>query len=1222
MKNRLLAMMAFCGATAFAMPAWAEVDPPVLTFVEPDLEAIKGGTRDVFYIYSVEVGKFLANGADFNTSLVVADAGQPITLSWGNDYELIKHVGQADYSNAVSFRMSMMKAQSNGGFHEIFIDPAPKAYVDHNNQGHMLWDIEKVEGTDYYSITVNKEDPTYGTSNVSYANTMMGVPANAEGVFQQVVNPLIVPGSAGYENAAFSWKFVEPSVYELYAAKKNSMKPALDRAQEVGYTDTADEMALYTSSTATAEEITAAAEQLSEDIIDFLYAQASSTNPVDLTSKMQNPSFIDAGGNATTSGWETWRANSNNNFQAQANRANTATAEDGNPLPNFFERWLPSGAHGAYYVQQKLTDMPNGKYQLKAYIMCNQTEENGGANGLYLYAGSMVGETSQVGEFASPDGGAYAKIVTLDFDALGGDVTVGMRATDEYKGNWSFVAEFTLSYLGNEGAVSMRDMLTQRVAEAEEQYVSEFGGPHSAASDEQYHAMIEKCQAAIANTEVDDDSLTTLIGELKASLDNLQTDITAYADFETLINSWDEKRYSETYEGFQMDNYDNFLDEVFTALDERTYVPSTLDSIQHMSDSIWAMDLAAVMTSGEFTDVTQMLNNPSFTGNSSGWSGTSTGWGFDCAEVYQASFDVYQELTGMPSGSYHVSLQAFQRPGWADDFAATWGDESTRKISAYAYANDARADFPHLLDYLTPDTVGFTSGGFIALTKGPEGVVGQYVANNMESAGYMFTSDPNNYKIEFNCFVGSDGVLRVGVKKDSYDGNTEPGTWSIFDNIQVTYLGADNYDGAKDLVNEEIARAQEALTTDTVATQTALDTLNIAIAYANSVVENLTEETYNKAVDTLQAAINGYNADVTLVANLHAKAENFEDKLTRTDTLSFVDYQDTEAFIELENVVDEILRTKYDEAGVFASAEEVDNYSLRLDELFGAMTGAVVDFTGASKDEPVDVTGLIINPSFQWDTLDSLGNVVSTSCSYGWTKEGAGTFTGGLNYEIFGADSSSISQTIKNMPAGYYRLVYNGFYRGGGTNETALNARDSVEHKFAEVFVTYDNELWRDTVQTILNVIHDTRYYDGGDVFIPDTLFPDRTDLVYFLVVNNVTGADAAFKDGKYVNDLSFYVAEGKEPTIGLWKTGMVSNDWVCIDNFQLFYLGDGDTNRPDDFVSNVEDVISEGTAEVVSTTWVTLDGVKVNAPSQRGIYIRVNKMSDGTLKTTKVLVP
>lgn len=1217
-------MMAFCGAAAFTMPAWAEVDPPVLTFVEPDLEAIKGGTRDVFYIYNVETQKFLANGADFNTSLVVADAGQPITLSWGNDYELIKHVGQADYSDAVSFRMSMMKAPSNGGFHEIFIDPAPKAYVDHGSQGHMLWDIEKVDGTDYYSITVNKQDPTYGTRNEQFANTMVGVPANSDGVYQQVVNPLIVPGSAGYENAAFQWKFVEPDVYEMYAAKKNTLKPQLDRAQEVGYTGIDDEMALYTGTTATPEEIEDAAAQLAEDITEYVYSLASESNPMDVTSVIQSPDFVDANGNATTSGWETWRANNNNNFQAQSGRANTATAADGNPLPNFFERWVGSGSHGAYYVQQKLSEIPDGKYQLKAYIMCNQTAENGGGNGLYLYASSLNGETSQVAEFASPDGNAYADIVTLDFEALGGDVTIGMRATDEYKGNWSFVAEFELAYLGSSGVqTTMRDLLTQRLAEAQNEYDNEISfAPHSNEGTEKYEAMVAKCEEAIANTALEDDSLKALIGELTLRMDSLQMDVDAYVEFETLIGELNDRWDNSVFVDYDMPTYEEFLNELDAMYNDQTFIPTDLDSIQPRADKAWAADVAVLMLSGDVTDVTQMLNNPNFTGNSSGWSGTSTGWGFDCAEVYQASFDVYQELTGMPSGSYHVSLQAFQRPGWADDFAATWGDESTRKISAYAYANDARADFPHLLDYLTPDTVGFTSGGFIALTKGPEGVVGQYVANNMESAGYMFTSDPNNYKIEFNCFVGEDGVLRVGVKKDSYDGNTEQGTWSIFDNIQVTYLGADNYDGAKDLVNEELARAQKALETDTVATQTALDTLNIAIAYANSVVENLTEETYNKAVDTLQAAINGYNADVTLVANLRAKAENFENKLSRTDTLSFVDYQDTEAFTELENVVYEILTTKYDEAGVFASAEEVDNYSLRLDELFGAMTGAVVDFTGASKDEPVDVTGLIINPSFQWDTLNEAGEVVSSSCSYGWTKEGAGTFTGGLNYEIFEADSSSISQTIKNMPAGYYRLVYNGFYRGGFADVTALNRRDSVEHKFAEVFVTYDNELWRDTVQTILNVIHDTKYYDGGDIFLADSLFPERQDLVYFLIVNNVTGADKAFKDGKYVNDLSFYVAEGKEPTIGLWKTGMVAGDWVCVDNFQLFYLGDGDANRPDDFVSNVEDVISEGTAEVVSTTWVTLDGVKVNAPTQRGIYIRADKMSDGTLKTTKVLVP
>ena len=52
-----------------------------------------------------------------------------------------------------------------------------------------------------------------------------------------------------------------------------------------------------------------------------------------------------------------------------------------------------------------------------------------------------------------------------------------------------------------------------------------------------------------------------------------------------------------------------------------------------------------------------------------------------------------------------------------------------------------------------------------------------------------------------------------------------------------------------------------------------------------------------------------------------------------------------------------------------------------------------------------------------------------------------------------------------------------------------------------------------------------------------------------------------------------------------------------------------------------MEDVIGEGTAEVVGTTWATLNGMKIAEPKQGGIYIRIDKMSDGTTKATKVLV-
>ena len=43
MKNRLLALVALCGATSSTLPLWAaDWADPELTFVKPDLDGIKG----------------------------------------------------------------------------------------------------------------------------------------------------------------------------------------------------------------------------------------------------------------------------------------------------------------------------------------------------------------------------------------------------------------------------------------------------------------------------------------------------------------------------------------------------------------------------------------------------------------------------------------------------------------------------------------------------------------------------------------------------------------------------------------------------------------------------------------------------------------------------------------------------------------------------------------------------------------------------------------------------------------------------------------------------------------------------------------------------------------------------------------------------------------------------------------------------------------------------
>ena len=75
----------------------------------------------------------------------------------------------------------------------------------------------------------------------------------------------------------------------------------------------------------------------------------------------------------------------------------------------------------------------------------------------------------------------------------------------------------------------------------------------------------------------------------------------------------------------------------------------------------------------------------------------------------------------------------------------------------------------------------------------------------------------------------------------------------------------------------------------------------------------------------------------------------------------------------------------------------------------------------------------------------------------------------------------------------------------------------------------------------------------------------------------------------------------------------------------RLYYLGDGDANKPDDIDdaldTNIDEVVTDGKAIVVSSAWYTINGVRVAEPKQRGIYIRQDKMSDGTTRSLKVMV-
>jgi hypothetical protein len=161
---------------------------------------------------------------------------------------------------------------------------------------------------------------------------------------------------------------------------------------------------------------------------------------------------------------------------------------------------------------------------------------------------------------------------------------------------------------------------------------------------------------------------------------------------------------------------------------------------------------------------------------------------------------------------------------------------------------------------------------------------------------------------------------------------------------------------------------------------------------------------------------------------------------------------------------------------------------------------------------------------------------------------------------------------------------------------------------------------WSKELASIFDHVNEYKY-DGGDFALADSLFPE-SDKLYHFVVNNVNGTKAAFDEGLYEGNFSFYVSENGQPvTIGVSKKEVIPNDWAIFDNFRLYYYGDGDANKPGDFTSAIEDAVTDGKANVVSTAWYTINGVRVDEPKQRGIYIRQDLMSDGTKKSVKVIV-
>ena len=515
--------------------------------------------------------------------------------------------------------------------------------------------------------------------------------------------------------------------------------------------------------------------------------------------------------------------------------------------------------------------------------------------------------------------------------------------------------------------------------------------------------------------------------------------------------------------------------------------------------------------------------------------------------------------------------------------------------------------------------VGWNQDVQLTLPNDPERN-GKYGLNNLTSVHNAFAL--GDFDNKFVCYVKSDGKLRVGVRMT--EDNALSGDWTAFDNFRLKYLGAEDMTGAVSALEARIADAKVLFDDkETLTTQAAKDALQKAITDATAALETeLTQESYAVNSEALNAAIELETESRAAATKLEATATGHDNKFNGTEGVEGYDkYIGTDEYdVLLELVSDEVLLA-IDERSLVDLAQ-IESFMQRMNEAYCKMVATQVDFSGASKDTPVDVTGMITNPSFEEMDADTQEKASSDT---GWEcnkVDGNKLKAEDLVYEMFNIGDVKLYQTVYALPKGYYRLTYNGFYRGGDVVPAALTRRDSTEEVLnAKVYVETASEKLSVPLASIFD--HVTLYsYDSGDIVLADSLFPDMRDMMYHTVVNGKVGARKAFEDNAYEGAFSFEVKEdGEGVTIGVEKDAVITNDWTCFDNFHLYYLGAGEANRPDDIPNGVEDAVADGKATVVSSAWYTINGVRVAEPKQRGIYIRQDKMSDGTTQSVKVMV-
>ena len=184
-------------------------------------------------------------------------------------------------------------------------------------------------------------------------------------------------------------------------------------------------------------------------------------------------------------------------------------------------------------------------------------------------------------------------------------------------------------------------------------------------------------------------------------------------------------------------------------------------------------------------DVTaQHVQNPTFAANSrDGWTVTgqfsSNDVQYECMEVYNGTFDVFQKLENMPAGKYRLYVQGFYRTR-ENDRAYDSHQNNSENITAYLYAGDAKVKLYSV--YAWQFDTNLANNCWEHRTGWWGWGTTEYYPNGMASGHEAFERGCYVNMLEFE---SDGGTIQLGIKNDTYMNQN----WCLFDNFTLEYFG-------------------------------------------------------------------------------------------------------------------------------------------------------------------------------------------------------------------------------------------------------------------------------------------------------------------------------------------------------------------------------------------------------------------------------------------------